>query len=64
MLIPITICAIAGGSLSTLILWQHEWLIALLAAPLGGSVFAGLVALLVSFRQNQRADISATRPTP
>jgi hypothetical protein len=39
--------AIAGGVMTAVSLWPLGWLVAILSAPLGGSLAAGLMALAV-----------------
>lgn len=59
----ILLFAIVGAGVTFLLLWQFGASIALLGAPFGGSVAAGLAALLLAVRKlrNDRALDQAAR---
>ena len=56
-MIPLALAAITGGAATVALLWTFGSLVALAAAPFGGSLAAVGAAILLAHRRSAPADV-------
>ena len=53
-MITLLVVAVIGGFATAIVLWSYGAILALLCAPLGGSLLAAIAAVLMALRSRRR----------